>query len=189
MTLNWIPDNLKTCLKEPPVVEFSEWTSWKDRTEIPNKNFPGVYLLARFDVDQPPRGPASHMDPHIIYIGVTGTRSNTALSSRWSAFHRTAFKDKGGHAGGRTYLKNELPQTIEGLYVAAMAQMQPLNLRPREGDTNNVMVSLSEKCMDMLMQIDLSDPMNRSWRLYVERRCLFEFSIFNGGKLPECNKQ
>lgn len=32
-----------------PPIEFSIWCPWKNRSKIPNNDFAGVYLLARFE--------------------------------------------------------------------------------------------------------------------------------------------
>ena len=190
MSIDWIPDYLKGQLEEPVGIEFSEWTPWEERNSIPYSKYPGVYLIARFDRDKPPFGPAAHTDNHVIYVGVTGTRSFKTLRSRWNAFQRSALQGKSSHAGGNSYRKSELPQTSEGLYVAAYAQEMPLNRM----DTGNVTVTMSTHRLRELLDGIGYDPalanhLNCAWRLYMERRCLFEYVLANNGKLPLCNKE
>ena len=190
MTLNWISDHLKKYLKDPEILEFSEWTPWEERNVIPNINCPGVYLIARFDNDELPVGPAEHMESRIAYIGMTGTRSYKTLRNRWNAFQRSAFQGKSAHAGGNSYRKSKLPQTSEGLFVAAYAHIRPLN---RLVTGNEVITVDAQKLQDLLDKIGydpaLGNPLNCAWRLYVERRCLFEYALANNGKLPLCNKE
>jgi hypothetical protein len=87
---------------------------WDSRTALPNLDSPGVYLLAHFQ--QPPSGPASPLDPAIVYIGETHGKN---LKHRWSQFHRAAFccKDD-GHSGGISY-RQRFGARIDDLYVSA----------------------------------------------------------------------
>ena len=194
MRIDWISENLKGYLEEPVEVEFSKWIPWERRDLISDSTYPGVYLIARFDSDEPPDGPAIHMDAHIVYIGMTGTRSFQTMKNRLSAFHRSVFEGKSAHAGGNSYRNSELSQTTEGLYVAAFAHTRPLKLSVKR----KAKVEVSREYLEQLKrQVDkkavenaeLGDVTNCAWRLYVERRCLFEFALANNGKLPLCNKE
>ena len=201
MSIDWISDNLKGYLEEPVEIEFSEWTPWEMRNSIPNSTYPGVYLIGRFDNDEPPNRPAIRTVGHVIYIGVTGVRphkdfngdfkryfKDIALRNRWKEFHVSAFEGKNEHAGGISYRNSDLPQTSEGLYVAAYAHSRPLRRLTKER------VDVDPEYLEKLMRIvgealELTDPLNRALRLYVERRCLFEYALANNGKLPLCNKE
>ena len=201
MRIDWISENLKGYLEEPVEVEFSEWTPWDRRNSISNIGYPGVYLIARFNNDEPPNGPAIHIVDHVIYIGVTGVRphqdskreyklyfKDIGLRSRWKKFHRSAFEGKKEHAGGISYRRSGLPETSEGLYVAAYAHSRPLI------PFSNERVKVDIGYLEELKRKVGGDPalgnhLNRAWRLYVERRCLFEYALASNGKLPLCNKE
>ena len=170
-------------MERPVEVEFSEWTPWVRRNSIPNRRSPGIYLIAIFDASNPPNAPAVHTEGRIIYIGMTGTRSFKTLRNRWRAFHRSVFEGKCEHAGCISYRNRKSPPTSEGLYVAAFPHVRPL-IQLKEGEQ---MVEVSVKYLEELKRIvredpALSDPLNCAWRLYVERRCLFEYALANTGQ-------
>ena len=196
MDTQWISNDFMGFLKEPAEVVFSEWTPWEMRRSIGYARSPGVYLIARFDDQKPSQGSAVHTDKHIVYIGLTGKRSLTSLASRWNAFRRSAFEGKFGHSGGRHYRESELPQTPEGLYVAAYAHHIPLAIMASGSEKVEVSAEWVAK-MEEIAQAkraagkdpELETELNTSWRMYIERRCIFEYALANGGRLPVCNKE
>ena len=99
-------------IKEPNI-KFTYWTKWSKRNLLPEVEFPGVYILARFD--RVPKGRANTKAKQIIYIGETCDKT---LKERWYQFNRSAFNNKPGHSGGETYFL-EYGDNGYNLYVAA----------------------------------------------------------------------
>ena len=99
---------------ELPNIEFTSWHKWKERKRVKNSDYPGVYIIAKFE--SVPSGHAHWLDQNIIYIGET---CNNSLQGRWRQFDRSAFKDKSGHSGGATY-NRKFGDTGIDLYVAAL---------------------------------------------------------------------
>jgi hypothetical protein len=96
---------------------FSEWFKWKDRQTIKRINYPGVYLLAKFN--QKPSGSAKQLNKNIIYVGET---CNNTILGRLSQFENSAFYGKNGHSGGwsyRAYYKSK--DKGKDLYVSILA--------------------------------------------------------------------
>ena len=96
-----------------PKIEFSNWHSWKQRSNITGSGKPGVYMLAK--LVGVPRGNADPLDSNIIYFGET-CRS---LRGRWDQFDRSAFQAKRGHSGGANY-RRFYGDIGQHLFVAAM---------------------------------------------------------------------
>jgi hypothetical protein len=96
-------------------IELSPWFKWKDRNSVRNSNQPGVYALSKFET-APPKN-ADPLDSHIIYFGET---CNQSLQQRWKQFDDSAFHQKQGHSGGKTYGNTYLGDKGLDLYVAAM---------------------------------------------------------------------
>jgi len=71
-------------------------------------------MLAKFKT-HPPQD-ADPLDEHIIYFGET---CNQSLKERWDQFDASAFKQKAGHSGGKTYRNRYRDRGLD-LYVAAM---------------------------------------------------------------------
>lgn len=99
---------------ETPKIEFSAWYRWNERGRIENFQRPGVYMLAKFK--PAPLGSANPLDENIIYFGET---CNQNLKQRWNQFEDSAFEQKRGHSGGRTY-GDVYGDKGSDLYVAAM---------------------------------------------------------------------
>ena len=98
-----------------PPIRFSPWVPWTERAFIPGSSDHGVYLLAHFGRRTVPKGPASPLDKHIVYIGETHKQ---ALLKRWRNFATSAKRGAKGHAGGRTYYRRY--EKLRGdLFVAA----------------------------------------------------------------------
>jgi hypothetical protein len=113
------------CSMELPNIEFSSWHKWKERKYVKNSDYPGVYLLAKYE--SVPSGHACWVDQNVIYIGET---CNNSLQGRWRQFDRSAFQAKSGHSGGTTYNKTFGDKGFD-LYVAALPVADlDQNLRP-----------------------------------------------------------
>lgn len=95
-------------------IEFSSWFRWNERGRIENSDRPGVYMLSKFRT-VPPRT-ADPLDENIVYFGET---CNQSLKDRWSQFDASAFQQKRGHSGGKTYGEVYGDNGFD-LYVAAM---------------------------------------------------------------------
>jgi hypothetical protein len=99
---------------DAPAIVFSCWVSWADRSSLEGCQYPGVYLLAHFDVM--PSKPADPQAQQIVYIGETCDRR---LIDRWRNFHRSASTGKHAHSGGRTY-RELFSDSASKLCVAAL---------------------------------------------------------------------
>ncbi len=114
---------------QDPEIVFSHWVRWTERTSLKDIRFPGVYLLAHFDIV--PIGPADPQAEQIIYVGET---CDNSLRGRWGQFNRSAFEGKFGHSGGSTYRQTFGDQS-NNLYVAAFPvkefddEIRPLFIR------------------------------------------------------------
>jgi hypothetical protein len=73
---------------------FSNWTRWRERDQLPGKEFPGVYVIALADEDIASTPFAWREE--IIYIGMTISKGG--LKSRLQKFDDTINK-KEGHGG------------------------------------------------------------------------------------------
>ncbi len=88
------------------------WFRWDDAKGVRGARRPGVYLLAHFDT---PPSTIDRKDERIIYVGET---CDQTLRKRWARFERSAFRNKGGHSGGRTYFELFGGKGRERLFVA-----------------------------------------------------------------------
>ncbi len=95
-------------------LSFTAWAPWAQRGGLAGVDRPGVYLLARFRSEPPPK--ADPLDASVLYIGETVRQR---LGKRWYDFARSAFKKKDGHSGGWAYRKR-VATTPRALYVAAL---------------------------------------------------------------------
>jgi hypothetical protein len=104
-----------------PIMElpsFSQWVPWPQGYSLKDCDYPGLYLLRRFDVE-----PTTHLGPvdaELVYIGITCDRT---LKKRWYEFNRSAYERKNGHSGGWTfnslYCGNEIAEA--SLVIRVMA--------------------------------------------------------------------
>lgn len=78
-------------------IKFSHWTPWKDRNDLINIKYPGIYILAKFKFDLSKK--VDLKDESIIYIGETCS----SLKKRLRQFNRSAFQGARGHSGGISY--------------------------------------------------------------------------------------
>jgi hypothetical protein len=134
--------------------EFTSWWPWSKRQEVPDghgykaADYAGVYLLAHFDGNAP-GGAATHLDDQIIYVG-EGSR----LRGRWRQFERSARHGLSGHSGGFSYRDAFGGDRWDQLHVAAL----PIWF----GDDS---------------QPSSSEPWTQAYRLYVERRILWDLTV------------
>jgi hypothetical protein len=179
-------------IKTLPTIEFSQWFSWKDRFEIPEKDLPGIYLLARHEDRNPQKGKADQVDPHIVYVGET----KKSLSTRWADFHREAFGEGGSHSGGTPYRKKQYANAEGALYLAAMPS-SPLRWRPWANTSETELTATLPISLEELRYLKRSlelapakrkGPLNGAWIKFVERKVLLNF-VLRWGKLPDCNKE
>ena len=108
----------RSCVTEVEIV-FTPWKPWSERKHIQGAEDQGVYLLAHFDAGTVPSGPASALDPCLIYIGETHGQKQTFLK-RWGQFDRSARNGMHGHAGGCTY-HEKFGAVSANLHVAAFS--------------------------------------------------------------------
>ena len=95
-------------------IKLSPWKPWNQRDSIRNSDeYPGVYLLARFP-DGPPRK-VNMLSEDIVYVGETVDQT---LCARWYQFNRSAFQNKFGHSGGKTY-RSIIGGSSRSLFVSA----------------------------------------------------------------------
>lgn len=83
-----------------PKLEFSKWIKWENRNRFPNKQWPGVYMLAIANKNLEDKKP-SFKD--VVYIGMTN--SHGGLISRWNQFDNS-IHNKPGHSGGKIVFKD-----------------------------------------------------------------------------------
>jgi hypothetical protein len=81
---------------EIPELEFTNWVKWENRGNIPNNQFPGVYIIGITNECLEGCQPKWH---EVSYIGMTNSRGG--LRSRWRQFDRS-IHGKTGHSGGNT---------------------------------------------------------------------------------------
>jgi len=96
-------------------MEFTRWVKWKDRDQLDNMKYPGVYALAISEKD------ISDTDfdwiKEIIYIGMTNSRGG--LRSRLQQFENVVM-GKEGHGGSKRVIHRHTdPQKLlSTLYVS-----------------------------------------------------------------------
>lgn len=144
---------------------FTKWRRWRERREIPDghgykvESYAGVYLLAHFT--SAPKRPASHLDDAIIYIG-----DGSWLRRRWEQFEASALHGLPGHSGGHSYRDRFGAGLWDRLHVAVLPIWFGKNDQPRS-----------------------AEEWTQVFRLYVERRILWELTIKRGGTHGLLNKK
>lgn len=95
-------------------VGFCDWHAWSERTKLPQRGLPGVYLIARSK--KKPDNYRANNDC-IIYIGET---TGQTLADRLRQFNISAFSERPGHSGGNSFRLKLLETTPpEHLWVSA----------------------------------------------------------------------
>lgn len=137
-----------------PKTSFTSWRRWNQRQDIPNSRAPGVYVLAK-SVNL--NAQVDLLDRRILYFGETCS----SLVKRWNQFRDSAFGEKDGHSGGKSYKAMYPGETGEDLYVAAM----PVT----EGQIRNKHV-------------------RESFIRFLERKLILNYAM-KFKERPECNKK
>ncbi len=160
-------------------ISFSPWANWASRNNLPDKDKPGVYLIARFE-QKSPSGPADPFEKSIVYIGES---SGGRFQSRWRSFERSAFKDKGKHRGGKRY-KEQFGGDSSVLYISTLSgdglvkTFLGLETCPfLDINASSAKVDMTDK---LLSEID--DLLVK----YMERRLILLYSLAHGHR-PVCN--
>ena len=105
-----------------PSIKFTPWVKWHDPNKIPDIDYPGVYMLAKF-TNRVPGGNADPLNRNIIYFGETCCY----LQDRLSSFNSSAFFDKSGHCAGFTYIERYGNDKGKNLYVSVLPMKDHLN--------------------------------------------------------------
>jgi len=102
---------------EIPELSFTKWFKWENRDNIPNVQYPGVYLIAITDKLLEGIKPQWN---DVSYVGMTNSKGG--LRSRWRQFDRS-IRGKSGHSGGKTIYKllGNYESWPLNLYVASMS--------------------------------------------------------------------
>lgn len=174
-----------------PDVTFSEWYAWEKRREHPARNLPGIYLIARFVDQPPPKGSANPLDSNVIAIGETSHN----LAQRWREFEKAAFGQGGFHSVGTRYRNKGFPR--EGLFVAATGS-SPLHWAAPGSRTDDELAELiggsttasDARKLRRWLERDAprhdKGPLNTAWVKFVERKLLLEYVLVHK-RLPECS--
>jgi hypothetical protein len=92
-------------------IQFSSWSIWRDKNNLENIKFPGIYIIAKFKSNLSRK--VDLKDKDIIYMGETCS----SLQKRLRQFNRSAFKGARGHSGGSSYRK-KYNDKGENLYIS-----------------------------------------------------------------------
>ena len=105
------------------VPNIQGWVRWSDRGGLDRMDYPGVYLIARFEADPPES--VNPSDDHVIYIGETCSRT---LRKRLQEFNRAAHDGVSKHSGGRRFHQvfgdDAMESNSDTLFVAVIAVEQ-----------------------------------------------------------------
>lgn len=138
-------------------VKFLPWEKWINQRKLfKDKNYPtkypGVYLLANSGKVPTSVNPIPEC---ICYIGET----RRTLRKRLNDFHRSAFENKRGHSGGKTYGKNFLKKNVgKELYCS----IYPVKHKDKQIRDAHI--------------------------LYIERKLIWDY-VKKWKELPACNKR
>ena len=177
-----------------PTIEFSDWFRQCNRKSIPGKNLPGVYLIARFEDQEPPVGSADALDSSIVYIGETSKKLSDRLRSFSNTVDSIPRNNLGKHPGGLTYLDEFGPNEERAIYLSVMPSS---HLQWDEWDEEQLAAKYSmpiAKIRRLLKgwetEASAKDkgPKNRAWVKFVERKLLLDF-VMKWDNLPKCNKE
>lgn len=103
-------------LKEP-LYNFNKWHKWVNRADLPNSNFPGVYIIAKSNSDI--SGHKFLWIPEIIYIGMTNSKGG--LKSRLNQFDKTLCRNiQHGGADRMLYKYRNYEELENNLYVSTV---------------------------------------------------------------------
>jgi len=107
--------------------KFGEWHRFSElwsRGQVPKKDGPGIYVIAKFADSDPRTSPNADLSKNIVYIG----KSSYQMSNRLGSWYLSAFKyKKDDSIGGGVYRRLGYA-TDENLYVA----IWPIQKKPGE---------------------------------------------------------
>ncbi|MCL0049344.1 hypothetical protein M1N13_03530 [Dehalococcoidia bacterium] len=146
-------------------LQFSDWVSWSERKTVRNVNEVGVYMLAKHHTSEVP--PVDPLDEHLIYFGQTGTGKTISIKNRLNTFHRVAFLDGGGHAGGSNY-RNIFGTDQNGLHVSICPVYWTNGAKERFPGEAEFVISRVVCWLEV---------------------CLRGIYVYKWGRLPKCNKE
>ncbi len=95
--------------------KFTEWAHWRDRAQLADLSYPGVYALAITQEDL--SGIQFSWMPQIVYVGMTNAKGG--LKSRLGQFENT-IKGGNGHGGAHRvrFKHTDYAKLTARLYVA-----------------------------------------------------------------------
>jgi hypothetical protein len=99
-----------------PTLKFGHWHAWENRAEIPNCEYPGVYLLV---ISNRKLEGEKALCKNASYIGMTN--SIKGLMGRWYQFHRAILGNR-THSGGSAVFRTHgnYKEWRKKLFVAAL---------------------------------------------------------------------
>ena len=181
-------------------MEFSLWTAWSDRNNIPGIDQCGVYLIAT-GVNRGKSPKTS--DKRIIYIGHT-TKS---LRGRLDSFNRSCEIYYRGHGGAQSFFKSRIGKKFESQRKKArQAHRGRGQVKKTVKKTMQEYINRNRRLFDKRWEREKSDLSVAVWvpskgdtgtlaKLPMEMRPTFlemklqaEF-VVKHGKLPQFNKQ
>ena len=162
-------------------LEFSPWVLWKNRNSLKNINRVGVYILAKYQMDEvPPK--LDPIDAKIIYIGKTNIGRTTKLQNRLRAFDREAFGTGASHSGAST-CKDLFGTVQDDLYVSIcpiLWSSEELNKFVSNKENYNAWISSNSPRQEPFIVYLLVN--------YLEV-CLRGLYVYKWERLPLCNKE
>ncbi len=175
---------------DAPPIHFSPWVPWRVRNQKEDKNLPGVYLISRYDSQDPPKGEADPLDSHIVYIG----EATRKLKARWDSFNKATFFKT---ANTRRVTPNVSTEDV--LFVGYMPVRESDRRYSKSLDAerqrllsqdpaSKAKVETYIKSQQRKSPAKEKDPVSLAWIKLVERQLIFEFCR-KWGHLPECNKE
>jgi len=137
--------------------DFSDWAPWEQRKNLLDPVWNSrlaVYpgVYILAHFDKSPVGTADYLDDAIFYVGEGGH-----LGRRWYQFERSALEGKSGHSGGFSYQTKYGKQLWKKLHIAAL----PVWFGDRD---------------------ESIEDWTQVYRLYVERRILWEITMKRNGR-------
>jgi hypothetical protein len=145
--------------------EFTPWVPWAKRAGLTETKW--NYAVATYPgvyllarFDRtPPVGSADYLASGVVYVG-----EGRNLGRRWNQFEDSAFGGKSGHSGGWAY-RRKYGSEANGIHVAALPIWFGNDLHASAEDWT------------------------QTYRLYVERRIVWEVTVARGGAHGLLNKK
>lgn len=144
--------------------KFSPWVRWGEREALVDSdgNAYSTYpgVYLLAHFARIPSAPADYLSKEIIYVG-----EGKLLGRRWYDFERSATLGNSGHSGGHSYRREHGQDQWSRLCVAALPTWFGADDHSSEEDWT------------------------QSYRLYVERRIIWELTVTRRGKHKLLNKK